>query len=186
MSYDLNGDVMGDVMGDMDGDDVQIVGIKRGRDGKKRMIAIPNKPTWRKGQLAPGVQTPGEGYWPLVLAPQAGGGIFVAALPNITFSGQLQKPFRGRRLLVSTVRTGASATARLLGQLFVGTDLQGAELGGFDIELVGGAASFDTSLTMMQADPGVLIRLQVSLFGAALAGADQIAASITILGNVVT
>lgn len=179
-SYDINGDVMGD----MDGDDVQIVGVKRGRDGKRRMIALPAKPNWRKGQLAPGVQTPGEVYWPLSLQASNGSGVFSATAQSLVFTGQLQKPFRGRRLLVSTVRTGASAVGRLVSQLFVGTDLQGAELGGWDAELLGQATAIDTSMTMMQADPGVLIRLQVTL-SSALAGADTIFANITILGNVV-
>jgi hypothetical protein len=193
MSYDIDGDdIEGDVMGDVMGDD-DVVGIVRRnpRTGRKsvvkvpsRSLALPAKPSWRKGQIAPGVNGPQEGYVPLPMSPQAGNGIFTASLNQITFSGQLQKPFMPKRLLVSTVRTGTSAIGRCLGVFYVGTDLQQAEIAGWDIELVGQATSFDTSLGCNQAEPGVLIRMVVNL-STVLTSTDTIQLNMMLLGNIV-
>jgi hypothetical protein len=165
-----DGEIMGDVMG-----------ARHRRH--HRMMRIPPRPPWR-AQLAPGVIQPDEGMVPLPLAPQANNGSFSATFPTITFQGQLQKPFRPERLLVSTVRTGASSTGRLLTQLFVGTDLQQAEIAGWDAELVGLANSFGTRLTCKAAEPGVLIRAVVTLSNV-LAGTDTIFASFLFLGRII-
>jgi hypothetical protein len=82
------------------------------------------------------------------------------------------------------VRTGASATGRLLAQLFVGTDLQQAEIAGWDVELVGQAGAFGTRLTAKAAEPGVLIRLVVTLSNNPTS-TDTIFASMMFLGRVV-
>jgi hypothetical protein len=194
------GDVMGDVMG---GDDSHfdvvgqygmpmynpygVVGAAHARHHghKPRHLAIPPRPQWRN-QLAPGVIQPDEGMVPLPLTASAGSppGTFTAAITTMTFQGQLQKPYRAERLLVSVVRTGATATGRLLGQLFVGTDLQQAEIAGWDIELVGQAGAFGTRLTAKSAEPGVLIRLVVTL-SSNPTGTDTIFASLMFLGRVV-
>lgn len=185
---DVMGDVDGDIMGDLDGDydmhGEDVIGARRRRAGRgNRALAIPPKPGWRK-QLAPGVIQPDEGMVPLPLAPQANGGTFTTAIPQITFQGQLQKPFRAERLLVSVVRTGPTATGRLLSQLFVGTDLQQAEIAGWDIELIGQATAFGTRLTSKAAEPGVLIRV-VSTLSSGLTAPDTIFASVMFLGRVV-
>jgi hypothetical protein len=184
MTFDVVGDLDGDVMGDVMGDEV--VGIvKRTPGGGHRVMAIPKKPGWRR-QMAPGVIAPDEGMVQLPLTGQAGSpaGTFTASIPLMTFQGQLQKPFRAERLLVSTVRTGTTSVGRLMGQIFVGTDLQGAEIAAFDIELVGQANSFGTRLTLKAAEPGVLIRIQVAL-STALTGTDTIFASMMFLGRIV-
>lgn len=204
--FDVVGDVMGDglegdVMGEeLEGDD-QVVGLvkKNPRTGRHQivrvaprrvaaprgnMIKLAQKPEWRQQQVAPGVIRPDEGMVPLPMTPLTGGGTFTAAITNITWQGQLQKPFRAERLLVSTVRTGASATGRVLGQNFVGTDLQQAEIEPFDIELVGQAGSFGTRLTCAPAAPGVILRLQCFLSSPLLA-ADTIFVSIMWLGRVI-
>lgn len=182
VGYDLDGEPI--LAGDLMGGDVMGVGA-RGRGGRHRMARIPPRPAWRN-QLAPGVIQPDEGLVPLPLQANAGTppGTFAAAVPLITFAGQLQKPFRGERILVSVVRTGASAVGRLLVQLFVGTDLQGAEITSWDIELVGQPGSFGTRLTIKQAEPGVQIRVLGQL-STALAGTDTIFASMQILGRIV-
>lgn len=205
---DVDGDVMGDVLGDLDGDDVDgddevIVGaiavnprtgrrriIKpgraaaRGRPAPRNAMALPPKPGWRKNQVAPGVQAPAEGMVPLPLVGMPGM-TFSAAVPNITFRGQVQEPFRPERLLCSVVRTGASAAApRVMGQLFVGTKLQQAQIAAFDIELVGTANAFGVRLTCQQVEPGVFVDLQCTLTGA-LAGADTILVSPLFLGRVI-
>jgi hypothetical protein len=170
----IQGSVMGDVMG---------VGAAGGRG--RRRLAIPQRPDWRN-QLAPGVIQPDEGMVPLTLTGQAGSpaGTFGAATQTITFQGQLQKPFRAERLLCSTVRTGASAVGRLLTTLYVGTDLQQAEITGWDAELVGAATAFGTRLTCKAAEPGVFIRAVVTL-SSALTGTDTIFANLTFMGRII-
>jgi hypothetical protein len=194
---DIEGDVMGDVMGDddVDGDEAVVGAVVRNRrTGRKRVvrssgagsraIALPPKPNWRGGQVAPGVMRPDEGMVPLPLAPHTNNGVFTASINQITFEGTLQKPFRPERLLTSTVRTGSSATGRLLGVLYVGTDLQQAEIAGWDIELLGQPTSFGTRLTCTSAQPGVSVRLVVTL-SQALTTTDTIFASVNFLGRII-
>lgn len=172
---DVVGEIMGEVMGRLQ--------HHGGHHGGARHLKLPPKPDWR-GQLAPGVIQPDEGMVPLPLAPSANGGTFSATVPTITFQGQLQKPFRGERILVSVVRTGATSTGRLLSQFFVGTDLQQADITQWDLELVGQANAFGTRLTMKAAEPGVLIRALVTP-NVALTGTDTIFASVLLLGRIV-
>lgn len=183
----LDGDVMGggDVMGDRSFD---VVGARHARHPAhrtQRQMAIPPRPQWRN-QLAPGVIQPDEGMVPLPMTPNAGSpvGTFSATVTTITWQGQLQKPFRAERLLVSVVRTGTSATGRLLTQFFVGTDLQQAEISGWDAELIGQAGAFGTRLTAKAAEPGVFIRLVVTL-SSNPTGTDTIFASMQFLGRVI-
>jgi len=174
------GSVMGDGYEDEEGN--YVVGAARHRG---RQIRIPARPDWRN-QLAPGVIQPDEGMVPLTLTGGAGtpAGNFSATINQITFSGQLQKPYRPERLLVSSVRTGTSAIGRLLCQLFVGTDLQQADISGFDAELIGQANAFGTRLTCKAAEPGVLIRAVVTL-STALTGTDTLFANFTFLGRII-
>jgi hypothetical protein len=173
--------VIGSVMGQDEDDDYAVVG--RGRHS--RHIRIPARPDWRN-QLAPGVIQPDEGMVPLTLSGNAGtpSGTFSSTITQITFAGQLQKPYRPERLLVSTVRTGTTAVGRLLCQLFVGTDLQQADISGFDAELIGQAQAFGTRLTCKAAEPGVLIRAVVTL-SSALTTSDTIFANFTFLGRII-
>jgi hypothetical protein len=184
---ELEGDVMGEgyeVVG-YDADGTPIVGAPRRRLPVKRALALPARPAWRR-QIAPGVPTPDEGLVPLALTGLSGSpaGTFTASLNQITFQGQLQKPFRPERLLVSTVRTGTSSVGRLLTQLYVGTDLQQGDVNGFDAELVGAAQAFGTRLTCAAAEPGVLIRAIVTLSNA-LTSTDTIFANFTFLGRII-
>lgn len=181
---DLSGDVMGDVMG---------VGAAapahhpapRHRH-HHRHHRLPPRPEWRN-QLAPGVIQPDEGMVPLPLSPQQGSpaGTFSSTVNVITFQGQLQKPYRSERLLTSVIRTGTTAVGRLLGVLYVGTDLQQADIQGWDVELIGAATAFGTRLTCKAAEPGVFVRLVVTNTGAALTGTDTIFATLQFLGRVV-
>lgn len=171
-------EIMGEVMGM-----VQHALARHGHGGGGRMARLPQRPQWRE-QLAPGVIQPDEGMVPLPLAGLTNAGTFTATIPTITFQGQLQKPFRGERILVSVVRAGASSTGRLLTQLFVGTDLQQADITSWDLELVGVANAFGTRLTMKAAEPGVLIRALITP-SVALAGTDTIQANILLLGRIV-
>lgn len=174
---DLSGDVMGDVMG------VGAAAKRKRHHGGHRLARLPPKADWRN-QLAPGVIQPDEGMVPLALTGASGTGTFTAAIPTITFQGQLQKPYRPERLLCSTVRTGTTAVGRLLTQLYVGTDLQQAEISGWDAELVGAATAFGTRLTCKAAEPGVFVRAVVTL-SSLLTGTDTIFANLTFLGRVI-
>lgn len=185
-------DVEGDVMGEDDVEGMAVVGydddgapIIVGRRAPRRRggLVRVHRPGWRDTQLAPGVIAPDQGMLPLSLVGTVGN-TFNATTPTITFQGQLQKPFRGERLLVSTVRTGVSSVGRLVSQFFVGTDLQQLDVPGFDAEQVGAPNAFGVRLTMKPAQPGVFIRL-VTTLNAALAGTDTITATVTLLGRLV-
>ena len=177
----VQGEVMGDVDGEVMGDEVVGAARRRGR-----MMKLPPRPGWRN-QLAPGVIQPDEGMVPLPLSPIQGSppGTFTSTVQQITFQGQLQKPYRAERLLVSVVRTGTDAVGRLLTQLFVGTDLQGAEIAGWDAELIGQATSFGTRLTTKAAEPGVQIRLIVTLSNPMVNTTSSIFATMLFLGRIV-
>lgn len=197
--YDVDGDVMGDVMGGVgyagpmgDYEGSAIVGyddygepVVVGRRGRprhrgRRRVAV-RKPRWRQSQLAPGVIAPDQGMLSLPMtAPNAN--TFDSANATLTFEGQVQKPFRGERILVSTVRTGATAVGRLVAQVFVGTDLQQLDVAGIDIEQVGDPNAFGVRLAMKPAQPGVFIRL-VTTLTVPLTAPDTIAATIQILGR---
>ena len=70
--------------------------------------------------------------------------------------------------------------------LYVGTDLQQADIQGWDVELIGAATAFGTRLTCKAAEPGVFVRLVVTVTGgAALASTDTIFASLQFLGRVI-
>ena len=192
----VQGDVMGDVMG-YGGYGYPGVGAAPPRHamvphhghhpahhgGHPRHMQIPDRPEWR-AQMAPGVIMPDEGMVPLPMAPLANNGFFSATVPQITFQGQLQKPFRAERLLVSTVRNGPTAVGRLLAQHFVGTDLQGGDITQWDAELIGQADAFGTRLTTKAAEPGVLIRMIVAV-SQGLTGTDTIFATMNWLGRIV-
>lgn len=156
-------------------------GWGQGAQGNRALVRV-NRPPWRARQLAPGVIAPDQGLLPLPMHGTTGTDTFTATLNPITFQGQIQKPFRGERLLVRTVRTGTSATGILTGQLFIGTDLQQLDIQGFDIESVGAVTGFGVRLTMKPAQPGVFIRLAVTVTPA-LTASDTILTSITLLGR---
>ena len=151
--------------------------------GSMSQITV-QRPSWRDGQLAPGVMAPDEGMVPLGMVPNNGTGIFGATTASITWTGQLQKPYRAERLLVSSVRTGTTATGRLLGLIYVGVDLNMATIQPIDIELFGAPSAFGTRMTLLQAPPGVIISIPVTL-SAAPTGGDTIFASIQWSGRVV-
>jgi hypothetical protein len=184
-------DVLGDVLGLEDDDDVSGDMVVTGRGKAKRIVRAPRqnlvvatRPAWRDGQLAPGVVEADEGMVPLQLNGQGGTNVFTSTLNRIVFSGTTQKPFRGERLLVSTVRTGVTAVGRVLGQLFIGTDLQQADINAFDIEQVGSPQAFGVRLTMTPNQPGVAINLICNL-SSLLGTTDTIAVQVMLLGRIV-
>lgn len=176
--------VTGDVLGYDDSGEAIIIGAPKRRAIRRagsRGVAVVKKPAWRKTQMAPGVIAPDQGLWPLPLTGVPAG-TFALAVQAITFQGQVQKPFRGERLLVSTVRTGASAVGLILGQLFVGTDLNQLDTPPFDVEQIGAPNAFGVRLAMKPCQPGVFIRLVCTL-SVPLVVADTIQCSVAILGR---
>jgi hypothetical protein len=127
-----------------------------------------HRPPWRD-MNAPGSPPLGEGHVPMPLTPETFNGTWGTgvggAAPGvvITFSARPQKPYKTTRLLVSGTKVGSSAVGRLVGQTFVGTDLQQGELGFMDLETMGAGGSFDTWVSFKQAEPGVWIRVQATL-----------------------
>jgi hypothetical protein len=185
--WTTTGSVLGagmEVVGYDDYGEPIVVGRARPVPKRARALVRVQKPQWRERQLAPGVIAPDQGMLPLPLVGAGGSNTFNATTPTITFQGQLQKPFRGERLLVSTVRTGVSAVGRLISQMFVGTDLQQLDVPGFDAEQVGSPQAFGVRLTMKPAQPGVFLRL-VTTLNSALAGTDTIITTVTVLGRLV-
>lgn len=181
---DVDGDVMGEdevqIVGyDPDTGYPMVVGARPRRRGRSRRHTVQvERPEWRDGQLAPGVIAPDQGLLPLPM----GNLTFALASQNQTFSGQVQKPFKGERWLISVVRTGTSAVGRLLALMFVGTDLSALDITPVDLEQLANPQAFGVRTSLKPAQPGVFIRAVTSL-SSALTGTDTIFASLTLLGK---
>lgn len=182
--YEVTGeDIMGAVLG-IDDDEYEVGAARRRRMKLAKPKIALNKAQWRTRQLAPGVQAPDQGMYPLGMDPSNGTGIFAAGVAQIQYTGQLQKPFRGERFMARVVRTGATATGTLLAQVFVGTDLQQASIRGVNIENIGDVQGFGVRMTMVPAQPGVVITVVVTptvVPGAA----DTISLDLELMGRIV-
>jgi hypothetical protein len=156
-----------------------------------------HSPGWRP-MNAPGSPPLGEGHVPMPLNPEAfslasgGGAVWGApaggggAPPGtiVVFSARPQKPFKMARLIVRKSGPNAAGAA-VIGQSFVGTDLQQGELGFVDIESIGAGGAFDTWVSFKQAEPGVWIRIQVTLtaFPLSTTGTDFVVVTVSSLGH---
>lgn len=144
-------------------------------------------PPWRP-MVAPGSPPLGEGHVAIPLTAETFGGqwgngtVGAPSGTTIIFSGRPQKPFKAARLIVRGTKSGPTAIGNLIGQQFVGTDLQQGELGNVDLESIGAATAFDTWISWKQAEPGVWIRIQSTLT-AFPTGADFETYTITVLGH---
>lgn len=187
---DVQGDVMGygGPMGNYHGG-AQVVGYDEegypvvvGRAAPRRAPPRPKvlltKPDWRQGQLAPGVQAPDQGLLTLPM----GNFTFDATNQTHTFSGQVQKPFRGERFLIRVVRTGTTATGTILANIFVGTDLSQLDVEPVDLESLADPQAFGVRLTMKPAQPGVFIRAVCTL-DTVITTTDTIKVSLQLLGR---
>jgi len=128
-----------------------------------------HSPPWRP-MNAPGSPPLGEGHVQLPLTAETFGGSWgnttgggAGAGTTIIFSGRPQEPYKTSRLIVRGTKSGTTAIGNLIGQVFVGTDLQQGELGNSDLESLGAANAFDTWVSYKQAEPGVWIRVQATL-----------------------
>jgi|HubBroStandDraft_2_1064218.scaffolds.fasta_scaffold00423_14 hypothetical protein len=149
---------------------------------------------WRE-MNAPGSPPLGEGHVPMPLNAEEFNGVWAGstaavggspAAGTITFSARPQKPFKMTRLLIGKGGTaGGIAIAHLVGQAFVGTDLQQGEVGSIDLESIGAPGAFDTWMSWKQAEPGVWIRCLASLLGPPtfVTTSDYVQYTITAIGH---
>lgn len=181
--YETMGEeVLGD---DIDGDDLEgesTVGAAR-RLRSRGMLRLPARPGWRKA-IAPGVSMPGQGLEPLPLTGTLNGGVFDPTNPAIDFQARPQAPFRAERLL-ATVRRSAGAVGVIIQcqALFIGRELQQVESGPFDIEFFSPNA-FGVRLNLVQATPGILIRLICNANPVVPVG-ETVAVSMMFLGHTI-
>jgi hypothetical protein len=194
---DDDGAVVGEVDGgsfvDVDGE-THVVGRgpsmsrgSHGRGSRGRGGRLPphlgQRPSWDQSQhgVSPG---PDEYMWPLPLTPSANNGVFTAAVTEITYEGEPQKPYKGERIVSIVARSGASAAGLIpvTTSIFVGTDLQQAQQGNIPVEFWP-VTAFGVRMHMKDAKPGVDIELPVILVGGALAGTDTLTVLLMILGR---
>src|SRR5215471_9404965 len=170
-------DVYGEILGD-------VLGVEAApHPASMQRVAIAKRPSWRHGQWAPGVNAPQEGQVPLQMTPQQNNGVFTSAVTSITFTGRLQKPYRAERLIVTPTPQGTSAQGlQLLGQIFVGVDLQQATTQAVNLTALGANTAFGVRMTLQQAPPGVEISMTTSLFPTPPTGTDQMGITILWLG----
>jgi hypothetical protein len=128
-----------------------------------------HSPPWRP-MMAPGSPPLGEGHVPIPLNPETFGGSWGNTTAGgggvgatITFSARPQKPFKCSRLLIRPTKSGATAIGNLVGQVYIGTDLQQGEVGNLDLESLGAANAFDTWVSFKQCEPGVWLRVLATL-----------------------
>jgi len=192
--------VLGDVLGELsslDGDVLGAVQSAVSTEVSKRGGALARsgthvhlqKPHWRGGEMAPGVNLPLSGQVPLPLNPLSANGVFSTAAPIITFEGKLQKPYQAERLLTVVSRAnvgGTAGTVQVVGQIFVGVDLNQAQLQPVNLEVLGAGNSFDTRMRLFQAPPGVIVSILASLFpSGVISGTDTAATTLMFLGEVI-
>lgn len=189
MGYDVVGD---DVLGEDELDSYELDGMALvGAPAKRAMVPVrrvavqaPARPRWRN-QLAPGVDVPGYGVFPVPLTPATNNGTFTAAIANIEYRAVAQVPFRGERLLTRVSRIGASATAAQVfatNGVHIGIRPQVGVLGPMNLEDFN-SQSFGVRLVMQQATQGAEVRV-FAFVQPALAGTDTLTLSIQILGRV--
>ena len=151
-----------------------------------RAIEQCGVPQWRNRQIAPGVQAPCDDLFPLPLKPVAGTPTFVAGGPTtITFTGSVQKPFRGERPFSIVSRVGATAATIvpvIRGGIRVGVDPQVAQVADMPVEFLD-RTSFGVRMLMTPCEPGVDVEVDIALVGPALAGADTITVFLAVFGS---
>jgi hypothetical protein len=195
--------VLGDVLGELSSLDGDVLGAVQSavstevtkRTGGMHRAAAPGafvhlqKPHWRGGEMAPGVNLPLSGQVPLPLIPLQGNGVFSTTNPVITFEGKLQKPYQAERLLTVATRSnvgGSASLVQVVGQIFVGVDLNQAQLQPVNLEVLGAGNSFDTRMRLFQAPPGVIVSILASLFPTgSISGTDSVAVTLMFLGEVI-
>jgi hypothetical protein len=152
-------------------------------------MALPPRPSWREGEIAPGIQAPRQGMELLTLTPDINGGVFDSThVTPILFTAKPQRPFRAERLIALIGRTPDSVagtpTAFVASDgIFIGTALQQLTRGGnFNLEVFSPTA-FGVRMSLAPAAPGIDITLNTFLVGAAPTGTQQLIVSVQFLGH---
>lgn len=192
--------VLGYVMGDSsDGDYAEgdeLDGEDMGDDtmGRRRrnrhVMALPAKPRWRRGEVAPGIQAPNEGLELLTLEPDLNGGTFDATNVGaiITFTAKPQRPFQAERLIALVSRVpdavaGVPAGFIVSDGIFVGTQLQQLTRGGnFNLEVFSPTA-FGVRMRLSPAAPGIDLTIATRVLGPAPTGTQAFIVSLQFLGH---
>ncbi len=145
-----------------------------------------HRPSWRGREISPGINTPGEGHVPLPMLPLQNNGVFQSTQPTITFQGAIQKPYKARRYLYTQAASGGNAaSAIVVGQIFVGTDLQQAQLQPIPLSILGAPTLFDGYMSLMQATPGVIVSILCSLAGTGITDTSTLTVVMFWLGHVI-
>lgn len=152
---------------------------------RRALLALPPKPAWRKGEVAPGVYGPRDARELLPMTPLANNGIFDNANSNIRFVANPQKPFQPTRVIVSVRRSAGASGVIIKGAgLIVGTDPNLVEIADFDIEVFAGT-NFGVGVKMRPAGPG--IQIAIPCFASPnVAVGESVAVSISIIGQSIT
>src|SRR5690242_659630 len=159
--------------GDVDGDDT----MGRGRRHRGHVMALPPKPAWRHGEVAPGIQAPNEGLELLTLEADSNGGTFDATNVGavVTFTAKPQRPFQAERLIALVSRVpdaiaGVPAGFVVSDGIFVGTQLQQLTRGGnFNLEVFSPTA-FGVRMRLSPAAPGIDLTIGTRVLGPAPTG----------------
>lgn len=159
--------------------------ITPGRPAAGGRLQLPARPQWRD-RLAPGVHEPGKGMEMLPMVETLNKGVISATNTQLSFEAKPQRPFRGERLSTIVIRVGPTAGAipAIDPAVFVGTHVEATALGKTPLEVFQPGA-FGVRLSMVQAEPGILVTIPVSIIGSAPTAPDQINVSCTIIGQTV-
>jgi len=165
-----------DDLADIGDYDLGALGFRRRR--KRRGRSVPAR---RLLPNVPGVPARGLGEQPLGLGATA----FTATSGTLlTLTGQPQRPFRGRRLILDITRTGASATGLVtVTRLDVGADNQLPGAGAIGAGAFGSTA-VGVDLDLDPATPGVIVTVQLNI-SAAPVMTDRVDISGTLIGQAV-
>lgn len=155
--------------------------MQRGGQGFPGLPQGVHAPSWMNG--AWGVNPPNEMLHVMPLVADTNGGVFTSAISAVEFIARPQKPFRGERLITTVTRAGAAGALPVSTGIFVGVDLQQVESGNIPIE-TWLATAFGVRLAMVDALPGIEIRVPVIIAGAAITSTDTVTVTVTVLGRV--
>jgi hypothetical protein len=178
--YDILGALDDDMLGALSNSTPELLGAIARRRAQPRRMPSPGAAALKQrfAFKAPGVPAAGARRMPLGFSSFT----FVnAGVTTFSFIALPQVPFKGRRLVIDIVRTGAAAIAVRVDDIQVGTRSQMAGLLAISASVfVPGA--FDVDLGMDQCTPGTQIAVNVSLSAGPAVG-DNVTVTPTLIGD---
>jgi len=176
--YEIMGALDDEMLGALQASNPEVLGAIARRAARRSPGAT--RLAQRFAMKAPGVPSPGARRLPLGFDSFT----FVnAGVTSFNFDADVQIPFKGRRLIIDVVRTGAAGIAVRVDDIQVGTRSQLA--GQKRISASAFAANaFDVDLGMDPCQPGVKLLIVVSLSAGPGVG-DSIVVTPTIIGDAV-